>query len=688
MTNSVPLLQMFFEYSPEEPLRAVLEQAAVCRAEISREERRISLEVRFDRYVPAQDLQALSEGLQARYGIRTVAISPRFPKESAAQMEAAELNRCLIAAYSPAAATLAGCRWEIAEGETMLYLRANGKDALAPYLPVAERQLMERFSLQTKIKVVPGSTVEGEALFEETEKLRQAAMKDIPAPPFRSDAPQKKAAEPASSMLFGKPFRGTTVPMREVSLENDMGRVVVEGRVFAVNHKELKKSNAWVVSFDMTDYTGSLRINRYMDAELAKPIIEKITKPGMWLRVFGKVSFSRFENDIVLEPIAIQPAQAPKREDTAPEKRVELHLHTTMSMMDALTKTGDAVATAARWGHKAIAITDHGVASSFPDALKASKNKVAGTDQNIKILYGCEGYFLDITDDRIAAHGNESLPLDGEFVAFDLETTGLSNTKDAITEFGAVIIKDGEVLDTFQSFVDPKRRLDEKNIELTGITDAMLEGAPEISEVLPAFLRFCGDRPLVAHNAEFDIGFVRAAARHLNIEFHPTYIDTLVLARKLLPELKKHKLDIVAEALKLPEFNHHRASDDALTCGLIYDRLGKRLLEKGITDLAGMNREMMALSGELRLTGRRLHPRHIILFAKNQTGLRNLYHLISDSNLKYFYRKAPCIPRFELERYREGLIVGSACEAGELFQAILAQEPEEELLRIASVVWK
>ena len=520
MTNSVPLLQMFFEYSPEEPLRAVLEQAAVCRAEISREERRITLEVCFDRYVSMHDLQALGEGLQMQYGIRTVNISPRFPMKCAADFEDTELNRCLIAAYSPAAATLAGCRWEIAEGETTLYLRANGKDALTPYLPVAERHLLEHFSLRTKIKVVPGSTVEGEALFGETEKIRQAAMRDIPAPVFR-DAVQKKPAE-TSSMLFGKPFKGAAVPMREVSLENDMGKVVVEGLVFAVGHKELKKSNAWVVSFDMTDYTGSLRINRYMDAELAKPIIEKITKPGMWLRVFGKVSFSRFENDIVLEPIAIQPAQAPKREDTAPEKRVELHLHTTMSMMDALTKTGEAVATAARWGHKAIAITDHGVASSFPDALKASKNKVAGTDQSIKILYGCEGYFLDITDDRIAAHGRESLPIDGEFVAFDLETTGLSNTKDAITEFGAVIIKNGEVLDTFQSFVDPKRRLDEKNIELTGITDAMLEGAPEISEVFPEFLRFCGERPLVAHNVEFDIGFLKAAARHLGVAFDPT----------------------------------------------------------------------------------------------------------------------------------------------------------------------
>ena len=687
MTNSIPFLLMFPEYSPEESLRAVLEQAAVFHAEISGEDRAITLQIDFPQYLGAQTLDGIAETLQARYGVRRVRLLPRFPKDSVKELEPTELNRCLIAVYSPAAATLAGCRWEIAEGETLLYLRANGKDALLPHLPVAERYLLDRFGLKTTVRVIPGSTAEGELLFAETEKLRREAMKNVPQPVFREAQEGKKTAvaESQSDLLLGtKPIRGEVVPMREVTLENDMGKVVIEGRVFAVNHKELKKSNAWVVSFDMTDYTGSVRVNRYMDAGLAGQLVEKIAKPGMWLRVFGKVSYSRFENDVVLEPIAIQKGTAPKREDTAPDKRVELHLHTSMSMMDALTKTGEAVATAARWGHKAIAITDHGVASSFPDALHAAKTKVAGTDRPIKILYGCEGYFLPIRDERVAARGNESLPLLGEYVAFDLETTGLSNEFDVITEFGAVRIRDGEAVETFRSFVDPKRKLDAKNIELTGITDEMLAGAPDISEVLPEFLRFCGGLPLVAHNAEFDIGFVRAAARRLNIPFEPTYIDTLVLARRLLPELKKHKLDMVAEALKLPEFNHHRASDDAMTCGLIYDRLARRLAERGITDLAGLNREMLALAGDLKLTGRNYHPRHIILFAKNQTGLRNLYHLISDSNLKYFYRKSPCIPRFELERYREGLIVGSACEAGELFQAILEKKSHDELLRIAS----
>ena len=323
MANSIPFLLMFPEYSPEESLRAVLEQAAVFRAEISGEDRIITLQIDFPQYLTAHALEDICEALQARYGIRRVRLLPRFPKDSVQELEPTELNRCLIAAYSPAAGTLAGCRWEIAEGETMLYLRANGKDALMPFLPVAERFLFDRFSLKTTIRVIPGNTAEGELLFAETEKLRREAMKNVPEPAFReaqSDGKKAAAPEAQSDLLLGtKPIRGENVPMREVTLENDMGKVIVEGRVFAVNHKELKKSNAWVVSFDMTDYTGSIRVNRYMDAGIAGPLVEKIAKPGMWLRVFGKVSFSRFENDIVLEPIAIQKGTAPKREDTAPD---------------------------------------------------------------------------------------------------------------------------------------------------------------------------------------------------------------------------------------------------------------------------------------------------------------------------------------------------------------------------------
>ena len=681
MSKPFPFLEMFFEYQPEEPLRAILEQAAVCHAEIKRDERSLDLEMQLPVYLPAAKIEEVSRAVAGLYGLRRVGIMPQFPESALSQMEGQELTRVLASVYSPATAILAGCRWEVGEEHISLYLLANGKDALAPHLPTVERYIAQRFGTNKKILVHSGSELGAQALFERTEQIRRQTMQEIPvAAPAASAHTSQKPAE-NSTMLFGKPFKGTPMPMSEVSLDNDIGKIIVEGKIFAVDHRELKKSNAWVISFDMTDYTGSVRVNRYMDASQAKPIIDEIKKPGQWVRLLGKVSFSRFENDLVVEPIAIERMDAPKRVDTAQEKRVELHLHTNMSMMDALTKPGEAIATAAKWGHKAIAITDHGVASAFPDAMKAAKNKVAGTDQNIKIIYGCEGYYVNDVDDRIPVHGTTDMPLDGEYVAFDLETTGLSATNDVITEIGAVKMRNGEVMDTFQTFVDPKRKLDPKIVELTGITDAMLAGAPDISEVLPKFLEFCGDCPLVAHNADFDVGFVTAAASILKIPFAPTYIDTLVLAQNLMPQLNKHKLNIVADALGLPEFNHHRASDDAKTCGYLYHRFAKMLAEQGLERISEINENMLEKRAGNKIMDR--HARHILLFAKNQTGLRNLYHLISDAHLKY-YRRNPRIPKSELMKHREGLIIGTACEAGELFQAILARKSQAELKRIAS----
>ena len=312
----------------------------------------------------------------------------------------------------------------------------------------------------------------------------------------------------------------------------------------------------------------------------------------------------------------------------------------------------------------------------------ASKAKVAGTNENIKILYGCEGYYVNDVDDRIVVHGSQEMDFDQEYAAFDLETTGLSSRTDRIIEIGAVILKNGQEIDRFQTFVDPERKLDRKIVELTGITDEMLVGAPSIQEVLPKFLEFVGDRVLVAHNSDFDTGFIRAECQRQGLPYGYTAADTLILSQNLLPQLNKFKLDIVSNALSLPEFNHHRAADDAMTCGLIMHRLMKKLEEEhDIHTLQEINPAMVHLRSKGRIADR--HARHIILFAKNQVGLRNLYHLISDANLKYF-KRVPRIPKSELLELREGLLIGSACEAGELFQAILDRKSEDELKRIAS----
>ena len=342
--------------------------------------------------------------------------------------------------------------------------------------------------------------------------------------------------------------------------------------------------------------------------------------------------------------------------------------------MDALTDTGSVVKLAAKWGMPAIAITDHGVAQSFPDAWHAGEGK-------IKILYGCEGYFVNNIDDRIAIHGHQDIGFSDEIVCFDIETTGLKVTQEAITEIGAVRLRNGEIVETFQTFVDPERRLTPEIIGLTGITDEMLRGAPKLKDALTAFLAFAGDAPLAAHNAEFDISFIRAGCRKCSIPFEPTYIDTLILAQNLLPGLGKYKLDIVAEHLQLPQFNHHRASDDAVPVAQMLTKFFPMLEERGVTRLQQINNEML----KLRPLGSKSNrfPKHIILLAKNKAGLKNLYQLISLSNLKYF-KRVPIIPKSELVAHREGLIIGSACEAGELFRAVADHKDWEELKRIAS----
>ena len=484
----------------------------------------------------------------------------------------------------------------------------------------------------------------------------------------------------AGKIIMGREIKGHPMPMSE--LNPKAGNVVVEGKVFKCEFRELRQPGMWLALIEMTDYEGSVIVRKRMLEKDVAPLRDRVST-GMWLRVAGTMELTYDGHDMQLNPRDVTEITHEPRMDTAEVKRVELHLHTRMSNMDALTDTGSVVKLAAKWGMPAIAITDHGVAQSFPDAMKAaSKAKVAGTDQNIKILYGCEGYYVNDVDDRIVVHGSQEMDFDQEYAAFDLETTGLSSRTDRIIEIGAVILKNGQEIDRFQTFVDPERKLDRKIVELTGITDEMLVGAPSIQEVLPKFLEFVGDRVLVAHNSDFDTGFIRAECQRQGLPYGYTAADTLILSQNLLPQLNKFKLDIVSNALSLPEFNHHRAADDAMTCGLIMHRLMKKLEEEhDIHTLQEINPAMVHLRSKGRIADR--HARHIILFAKNQVGLRNLYHLISDANLKYF-KRVPRIPKSELLELREGLLIGSACEAGELFQAILDRKSEDELKRIAS----
>ena len=680
MSETVYLLNMFPDYEPPEEIRKALSQAALVAVDIRAENRSVEVAAHTDTYVPRRLTRQAEKDILSLYGLRNLEITLTHPATELSKIEPEELRDLFVDLDPMTRASLAGAKWAWDGGHLTVCLVANGKAGVEAQIPAVVRTLQERFAAEVTISVEANHDLTGAELSRAMEKLREEALSAAPAASAKQA--QKEERKPQDSDTFyGKPFRGTAVPMKDLNL--DMGTIIVEGKVFAIEHKELTKRNAWVVKFDMTDNTNSIRVTRFLEAKEAKPILDNV-QLGSVLRVQGKLIEDRFENDMVLKPYAMMPGVLPKRKDTSPNgKRVELHLHTTMSNMDALTDTAAAVKQAAAWGHKAIAITDHGVAQSFPDAMKAAaKAKVAGTDENIKILYGVEGYYVNDVDDRIVVHGEQDIGFGDEYVAFDLETTGLSSANDRIIEIGAVVMKNGEELDRFQTFVDPQRPLEKKIVELTGITDEMLKGAPKIEEVLPEFLKFVNGRVLVAHNSDFDTGFIRAACARQGLPYTYTAADTLILSQNMLPQLNKFKLDIVSNALSLPDFNHHRAADDAVTCGLIMHRLMARMEEElDIHTLQEINGRMTTLRAKGRITDR--HARHIIILAKNQIGLRNLYHLISDSNLKYF-KRVPRIPKSELLELREGLIIGSACEAGELFQAILDGKSEDELLRIAS----
>ena len=681
MKDTVLFLDMFSRYTPEEELRGALEHAYVISADIDPDRRAVSVRAHIFQYISLSRLDRIAAEISTVYGLGKVTINAVHPASQIHKVEPGELTTLFSSRNSMNRGSLAGAKWEWEENLLTITLAGNGKKELDEAAVHVKKYFREKFSAEVDIKIIATNALEGQALFEAMERMRSEAVSALPKAAPMEEKP--KAAQ--KEAIYGKPFKGNAVPMQELSL--DLGAVIVEGKVINIEHKELAKRNAWVINFDITDNTSAVRISKFMEKKEAEPVLNAV-KEGSVLRVQGKLLVDNFTNEIVMKPFSIMEGSMPKRIDTAPgEKRVELHLHTRMSMMDALTNTDAVIKQAAAWGHRAIAITDHGCVQSFTDALhtvEGKKPKVAGTDETIKILYGCEGYYINDVDDTLAVHGSRNISFDEEYVAFDLETTGLYARRDKIIEIGAVRMLGGKEIDRFQCFVDPGIRLEKRTTDLTGITDDMLKGAPKIEEALPQFLEFVGDSVLVAHNAAFDTTFIQHACKKLGITYDLTSVDTLTISQNLLPDLHRFSLDVVAKHFELMDFNHHRAGDDALICGMIMSKLMEKLRKIGVADVQSINDAMLPLRPQFR----RNHPtamkcQHIVLFAKNQLGLRNLYQLISESNLLHF-KKFPRIFKSELAKLREGIIVGSACENNELFQAVIDGRSEEELRRIAS----
>lgn len=471
--------------------------------------------------------------------------------------------------------------------------------------------------------------------------------------------------------LYGRSIRGKMIPISSIS--GDSGRIVVWGDVFDIEKKVTKSGDKNIFTIDITDYTGSTTAKIFNSIK-ESAVIDNIKK-GDTIVVQGDVEYDKYAGELVVNARSVGTAQKVKVVDNAEKKRVELHMHTNMSQMDAVTSAGDLVNRAYQWGHKAVAITDHGVAQAFPDAMKAA-DKINKDEEKIKVIYGVEAYFMDDLVESVK--GDADTGFDGTFICFDIETTGLSAARDKITEIGAVKVENGIITDKFSTFVNPEMPIPQKITQLTGITDEMVKDAPSQSEAVSAFLEFAGDNVLVAHNAPFDTSFIAKACEDMGREYNYTSIDTVAISRAILTDIKNCKLDTVAKFLRLGEFNHHRATDDAEMLAKIFITLCRRLTDDfGITKTNDINTKIAG--GDFK----KLPTYHQIILVKNKTGLKNLYRLISYSHLNYFYKK-PRIPKSELVKYREGLIIGSACCAGQLYMAILDGKPWGELKQIAS----
>lgn len=518
-------------------------------------------------------------------------------------------------------------------------------------------------------------TARREAVVDQIETY-EASMNRVNAPKavqVRTEENLLPAIIPETAReLYGRAGKAKPIPISKVT--PDIGSVTIWGEIFSIDEKTTRDKQRKIVTINITDYTSSMTL-KVIELVSQSKWIGSLAK-GMSIIVRGDVEYDKYDHEIVLRPKSVSTVQQTKVVDKADVKRVELHLHTNMSSMDGINAVGDLVKRAAGWGQSAIAITDHGVAQAFPDAMNAAL-ELKKKEIDIKIIYGLEAYFVN--DSVPAVKGESTKTLNDEFISFDIETTGLSPNKERITEIGAVRIKNGEIIDSFDTFVNPQIPVPAKITELTGITNDMVKDAPLEKEAIKSFYKFCGeDAVLIAHNAEFDTSFMRMAAQRSNMAFPYTYIDTVPMCRSMLKDIKNCKLDTVAKYLKLDPFNHHRASDDAAILGKIFIVLLTRLQEDTpATTVMDIN---SSLAGG---DPKKMKSYHQIILVKNKVGLKNLYRLISKSHLNYFYKK-PRIPKSELVKYREGLIIGSACEAGELYRAIFNAQPWEALCEIAS----
>ncbi len=674
-----------------------------------RESRRLTVSLLFDDVVPAfHQIEELETKLGEAFAV-TAEIEPQFVKREFDMSIVDLLIPLFLRKYNHMAVTFHDAVYEIEQEALHVHL-AHGGMSLVKSTRIDEHlQLFIGDMLSRRVRVV----FHGENSVDENDEQYRGAMDNVlakekekeeqrlaalaaaqAAAPKNEGAPALKPktggvnfnAPPSSGLpiyletaqtIWGKDIRDMPTPIRDI--EPDGSVVCVWGEVFGKEKEQRESRDGTRVlhEFHLSDRTGSVTVNMWLDKKRDKQKIEALSavNNGVCVLAQGSYDYNEFAKCNVLRLRSLALVAKYQKMDHAEKKRVELHMHTKMSSMDAVTECSDLVSRAALWGHPAVAVTDHGVVQAFPDAMNTAA-KLSKDGKDIKILYGVEAYFIN--DMIPVVNGPFCGSLQEECIVFDLETTGLSQADDRITEIGAVRVKGGEVLEEFNTFVNPGIPIPARITELTGITNDMVKDAPNEEEALRAFYEFCGDAcVLVAHNAPFDTGFVKRAAERCGMDYPFTSVDTVPIARALYPHLRNHKLDTVAKALSLPPFNHHRACDDARVLAMIYIKLIEEMKSsRGIECVEDIN---VGLKGG---SSKGFKAYHMILIAQNLVGLKNLYKLISWSHLENYHTR-PRITKTKLLEHREGLLIGSACEQGELFEAVVQGRPWGELCDIA-----
>ncbi len=669
MTPSV--LEIFDKVTVMESYARSLSEFRVISCNIDIKDRDISLYISGSEgcgLLPLNDTKTFIDMAKQSYDLKSFDLFVKYPGRSYSDEYFSYLLSAFMSVHDSGKAFLGGAKAELSNGNLVISGLSGSEDLLRRTGFEDFMRGHMNYGLDENIKLsLRFADTDKEEYLKRQEEIEQS----IAADSVKTARETVRNTKPKpSAKRFGKYIDDDAVPI--ISLTEDTGSCVVKGEIIECESREIVRGPRKNISikFSIGDDDWAVPCSAF-GGEEKMSVLRDMIKEGALLKIAGNYEYDDYLRTYVIKVTAAEALEKPPvRTDDYPKKRVELHLHTKMSAMDGITSIEDLTDRAAYWGHPAIAITDHGVAQGFPDAAKAAKNH-----KGLKMIYGMEGYLIDDIDSERLNRIRDIKK--GEYVVFDLETTGLSSDKDAITEIGAVRIRDGIITDSFSQMIDPEREIPDQITQLTGISNDMVKDMPTVAEVLPRFREFCGDAVMVAHNAGFDMGFIYSNARRLNMYFPNKTADTLEMSRRLFPNENVHKLDVVCGRLGVELNNHHRAVSDSTATAHCFIKMMEMTewkeaveLQKQIPDLEKDDPKVK--EGKY----------HIILLARNYVGLKNLYILISRSNLDYFYRR-PGIPKSLLEKHREGLIIGSACEAGELYRSIVKGLPDEKLREIA-----